>query len=169
MIKNEKKVLLKLRDERNEHAFDLIYNEYHKLVYYVIYKIVGDHEVARDLSIDTFLTMYNKIDQHDMNKSFKYWLLTIAKNNGKLYLRNNKDKGVIVDNDLVEEVVDSHENYKTMITECCSILIEQEFDILNQHLIFNLTFEEIAEVTELSKSNVHRIYKKAIEKVKIEM
>ena len=95
MIKNEKKVLMKLRDERNEHAFDLIYNEYYKLVYYVIFKIVGDHEVARDLSIDTFLTMYNKIEQHDMNKSFKYWLLTIAKNNGKLYstlLHKNKSK-----------------------------------------------------------------------------
>lgn len=169
MIKNEKKVLMKLRDERNEHAFDLIYNEYYKLVYYVIFKIVGDHEVARDLSIDTFLTMYNKIEQHDMNKSFKYWLLTIAKNNGKLYLRNKKDKDVVIDNELVENQVDSHDNYKALMRDCCGILTEQEFDILNQHLIFNLTFEEISELTDTPKTNVHRIYKKAIEKVKIEM
>ena len=63
---------------KDESTFDQIYSEYNKLVFYVIYQIVKDQEITKDLVQETFLTVYNKIDQYN-GGNFKYWILQIAK------------------------------------------------------------------------------------------
>lgn len=171
MIKNEKRVIQELK-KSNEEAFNIIYNEYYSLIYYIIYSIVDDRDVASDLVTDTFITMYNKIYQHDTKKSFKYWLITIAKNYARQYLRDKKDDHIILDNELVEnctnnEVVNYEES--DLLSSCSKILNEDEFYVLNNHVVFKLTFTEIAQIMGISKSSAHRIYKRAIEKVKAEL
>lgn len=65
---------------KDEDAFNGIYYMYYDLVYYVILKIVKNRDDASDLTEDTFLKMYQKIDQY-RGGNFKYWLLQIAKHN----------------------------------------------------------------------------------------
>ena len=45
---------------KDESTFDQIYSEYNKLVFYVIYQIVKDQEITKDLVQETFLTVYNE-------------------------------------------------------------------------------------------------------------
>lgn len=71
MLKDESKLIRELK-LKNEKAFDIIYKEYYKLVFYVINQIVNDYETANELTSDTFVDLYNHIEQHDVNKSFKY-------------------------------------------------------------------------------------------------
>lgn len=166
MLKNEKKLIKELM-AGSEEAFDLIYKEYSKLVYYIIYQIVENEDVANDLTNDTFLTMYNKIDQHKTEKSFKYWLLTIAKNKAKDYLRKNKEI-YILNEELVMDKQDIKEDLKEFINRCISILNDEEKQIFNYYIVFNLTFKEIAHIMDKSKSDVHRKYKEIIEKIRKE-
>ena len=67
------------------------------LVFFVIFKIVKDREASNDLVQETFFTMHNKIDQYSGVGNFKYWLLQIAKNKAKNYVKKIvKEKGTKV-------------------------------------------------------------------------
>ena len=51
--------------EKDEEAFEDLYAEYKNLIYYVIYQIVRNHDATSRLLQDTFLTVYNKIEQYN--------------------------------------------------------------------------------------------------------
>ena len=92
---------------KDDAAFEKIYNEYHQLVFYVIYQIVKDKEAALDLVQDTFLNVYSKIDQYD-GGNFKYWILSIAKNLALNYYNRviKKEENVIHNDEMVESYED---------------------------------------------------------------
>lgn len=168
MLKGEKRILKELLN-RSEEAFNAIYNEYYKLIFYVIIQIVGDEEVANDLTSDTFITMYNKIEQHDINKSFKYWLITIAKNNARQYLRQKNKENLIVDGEVVDHIKDSSGNIKNLLIECKKVLSALEYDVINYKIIFDMTYVEIGKLCNISKSEAFRIYRRAIDKLRTEL
>ena len=58
-MENEK-ILVKKLKEKNENAFDTIYEKYYKLIYYIIFKTINDKEVTKELVSDVFLKMYQK-------------------------------------------------------------------------------------------------------------
>ena len=67
--------------ERTGKNFDFYYKKYYpKLIYYTN-KICNDTQKAEDVSIDSFLTAFDKIDMYESEKSqFSTWLFTIARN-----------------------------------------------------------------------------------------
>lgn len=166
MLKDESKLISELK-LKNEKAFDTIYKEYYKLVFYVINQIVNDYETANELTSDTFVDLYNHIEQHDVNKSFKYWLITIAKNNAKRYLRDNKNKRAYIDSEYINKIPDYDKTH--LLDLCKAILTPLEYDILNLHVVFNMTFVEIGQLHDISKSEIHRIYKKTLAKLRQEL
>lgn len=165
-MENEK-ILVKKLKEKNESAFDAIYEKYYKLIYYIIFKTINDKEVTKELVSDVFLKMYQKIEQHDVTKSFKYWLITIAKNTAKQYLRDNNEK--VVDSEFIDEIEDTGDNFSRLLSSCSRVLSPLEFDVLNKHIVFEMTFEEIGELMGKSKSTAQRIFKESIEKIKAEI
>ena len=165
-MENEK-ILVKKLKEKNENAFDAIYEKYYKLIYYIIFKTINDKEVTKELVSDVFLKMYQKIEQHDVTKSFKYWLITIAKNTAKQYLRDNNEK--VVDSEFIDEIEDTGDNFSRLLSSCSRVLSPLELDVLNKHTAFEMTFEEIGELMGKSKSTAQRIFKEAIEKIKAEI
>lgn len=96
--------IITLIKEKDEQAFEQLYKEYKNLVYYVIYQIVRDQDASSSLLQDTFLTVYNKIDQY-AGGNFKYWILTIAKNLSKNYCTRviNKNRNIVIDETKVLE------------------------------------------------------------------
>ena len=152
----------------NEKCFDAIYNKYYKLVLYVILKYVDNKDDAEDLAVDTFVTMYNKIDQHSDDKSFKYWLLTIAKNKARRYLGQNKNTEII-DTEYINIQPDNNSSYNILLKSCSMILTPIEFDVLNYHVVFDMTFKDISKICGISQSEAFRIYKRSILKLKAEM
>ncbi len=152
----------------NEKCFDEIYHRYYKLVLYVILKYVDCKDDAEDLASDTFLTMYNKIDQHNDDKNFKYWLITIAKNKAKRFLDQNRNTTVI-DSEYINSQPDNSSSYNSLLKSCSMILTPEEFDIVNYHVVFDMTFKEISKICGISQSEAFRIYKRSIGKLKKEM
>lgn len=167
MLKNEKKIIERLKNKEEE-AFNILYKWYFRYIFYIIFKIVDNKEVANDLTNDTFVTMYQKIDTHDESKNFKYWLVAIAKNNALQYLRKKK-KDFVLDNETAENVTDPNSSFEKMMEQCSLVLTREEFDIVNRHIVFKEGFVEIAVDLEMSKSTVHRIYKNAIQKLRKEL
>ena len=67
--------------ERTGKDFSTLYKKYYpKLIYYTS-KMCNDPQKAEDISTDSFLTAFEKIDKYDVEKAqFSTWLFTIAKN-----------------------------------------------------------------------------------------
>jgi len=61
--------------------FTQLYKENFNFVLFFIYKMVHDHNIAKELTQIVFIKAYEKIDNYDSSKSnFKTWLLNIARN-----------------------------------------------------------------------------------------
>lgn len=152
---------IKLIKEKNEEAFEQLYEEYKNLVYYVVFQIVREKEAACTLLQDTFLTVYNKIDQY-AGGNFKYWLLTIAKNLSYNYYNRElkKEREIIKDNDVVEHFPDVNKPCLGKYDELLDKHFSQfEKDIIVYHLVFGYNFKEIAKLMDKSPRYISLQYK----------
>lgn len=162
------KKIINLIKEKDEQAFEQLYDEYKNLVYYVIYQIVRESDAANTLLQDTFLTVYNKIDQYS-GGNFKYWLLTIAKNLSKNYCTRtmNKQKNIVVDD---TKVLDTPDKDYTSLGKYDEILSEnfnqEEKDIIVYHVVFGYKFKEIALLMDKSAKYISLKYKLLLETLK---
>ena len=152
--------------KRSEEAFNEFYEEYHKLIFYVILKITKNAEVAKDLTQETFLCVYNKIDQYN-GGNFKYWVLQIAKNYGRNYVTRvaNKDQ-VILDDLYIQNLPDDKIVYRDIDSFICNNLEKEESEIVIMRVILDYTFKEISEELSIPLTTVYRIYKQSIKKLK---
>ncbi|WP_141580320.1 sigma-70 family RNA polymerase sigma factor [Actinomadura sp. WMMA1423] len=75
-----KALVLRARDGDAE-AFGSLYDHYVELVYRYVYYRVGTHQLAEDITSETFLRALRRIcDFHWQGKDFGAWLVTIARN-----------------------------------------------------------------------------------------
>jgi RNA polymerase sigma-70 factor (ECF subfamily) len=97
---NERESLFK---ERTGKDFSFFYEKYYpKLIYYTN-KMCNDSQKAEDISTDSFLIAFDKIEKYDREKSqFSTWLFTIAKNLVLQDIKNSK-KTMSLDVEIDEE------------------------------------------------------------------
>jgi RNA polymerase sigma-70 factor (ECF subfamily) len=93
----------KLFKERTGKDFSFFYTKYYpKLIYYTA-KMCNDQQKAEDISTDSFLIAFEKIDKYEKEKSqFSTWLFTIAKNLMLQDIKNSK-KTMSLDIEIDEE------------------------------------------------------------------
>ena len=67
--------------ERTGKDFNTLYQKYYPKLVYFTSKICNDQQKAEDISTDSFMSAFEKIDKYEKEKSqFSTWLFTIAKN-----------------------------------------------------------------------------------------
>jgi RNA polymerase sigma-70 factor (ECF subfamily) len=93
----------KLFKERTGKDFSFFYTKYYpKLIYYTS-KMCNDQQKAENISTDSFLIAFEKIDKYEKEKSqFSTWLFTIAKNLMLQDIKNSK-KTMSLDIEIDEE------------------------------------------------------------------
>ena len=77
--------------QRTGKDFTSLYKKYYpKLIYYTS-KMCNDPQKAEDISTDSFLAAFEKIDKYEIEKAqFSTWLFTIAKNLALQTLKSDK-------------------------------------------------------------------------------
>ena len=74
----------------NAEAFELVVREFQPRLYRFIYGMVGDAEVARDLTQDTFLSAYRALPETSEDLNLTGWLFQIARNHARSHWRRGK-------------------------------------------------------------------------------
>ena len=74
----------------SEAAFSAIFERFQTPIVNYIYRLVGDWEIANDLSQDTFLKAYNALSNTDESLQISPWLYRIATNTALDSLRRRK-------------------------------------------------------------------------------
>lgn len=161
-----------------EKDFAHIFEIYYKRVYNFIYYRVNNNSIAEDLTSQTFERYMVKIDTYIETKSpFEVWLFAIAKNMINDYFRSLKRVQIIsIDSikDLIstregpEDIAEASENIDEVLV-ALNVLKPRERDILALKFGANLSNKDIAEILEVSDSNVGVILYRAMKKLKREL
>ncbi len=143
----------KLFKERTGNDFTHFYKKYYpKLIYYTA-KMCNDVQKAEDVTTESFMTAFEKIDKYEKEKSqFSTWLFTIARNIMLQEIKNQK-KTVSIDVEVDEEGT----TLKDFIQEVESYdhinkLTTKKADIMKYHISrLKDPYKKVIEMREIKK------------------
>lgn len=85
----DKDLILAVRAD-NGQAYAVLVDRHLPSVYSVALRIVGNQTDAEDIAQDTFVRAFERLEQYDIARKFKNWLLKIASNLAITFLRSRK-------------------------------------------------------------------------------
>jgi RNA polymerase sigma-70 factor (ECF subfamily) len=159
-MKNDE--LIEKVKENDFKAFHLLVQQYERLVFSIILKIVPREEDVADLAQEVFLQVFKKIKTYRAESSLATWIGRIAYNHALNHIKKH-NKVYVKDS---EREIDKQNNEpspeETIIKEEKSSYIQQQIKSLPQKYRTVLTlyhfnemsYKEIAELTESSESSV---------------
>lgn len=123
-----------------------------KPIYNFIYKRVFHAQDAEDITQETFLLAYRKIEQYDEAYSFSTWVYTIANRQALNHIKKNK----IVFSDSIPEQIDegSIDSDQTDIWDAAKTLPDELYSVLLLKYSDELSIREISQVLSKSESNI---------------
>jgi RNA polymerase sigma factor (sigma-70 family) len=139
--------------ERTGNDFTFFYKKYYpKLIYYTS-KMCGDQQKAEDITTESFMTAFEKIDKYEKEKAqFSTWLFTIARNILLQDIKSSK-KTISIDTEYDEEGTTlkdfiQEESSDTHIQD----VNQRKAEIMKEH-ISNLKdpYKKVIEMREIKK------------------
>jgi len=108
-------LLSRLRD-RDSTAFELLYDRYHRLVYGIALRMLGDAATAEDVTQSVFVSLWRSPEEFRGGGRFGAWLSRVARNRSLDILRARSQGQTEISADVpVEESV---ENESLCETRC---------------------------------------------------
>lgn len=176
-MKEETKFLVEQARDGSEKAFSILYKQYNKTVWFYIFNIVKNSDVADDLTSIVFTKVYEKIKSYVSHISFEMWLKTIAINTAIDYIRKTKKEQLnnYIDDEentiqlggtekSPEESLILQQNVET-IMKCIPLLRKKYRDLINAKLE-GKTYNQIAEQLAIPESTVKTCLNKARERLR---
>ncbi len=135
------------RKEKNLKLLEKIYNDYSNVVLGICRRYLKNEQVAEDIMQETFILIYNKMEQYKGKGSFKNWIMKITINNCLMYLRTkNKIKYITLDNELGNKFIEQQpedENLTPNLISNYDFSVDEILDSIDHlndshKLVFNL-------------------------------
>lgn len=176
-MKYKEDIILKqaiLDPSSSEKAFKVLVDRYKQKLYWPIRQMVLNHEDADDILQDTFIKIYGNIKRFEGNSSLYTWMYRIAINQSLTFL-NRKSKMMKVS---VEKYLDVQsdqlidDNYfegsaiDIILQKAIAQLPEKQRITFNMRYFDDLSYKEIAEITEQSEGGLKANYFHAVKKIK---
>jgi RNA polymerase sigma-70 factor (ECF subfamily) len=164
---NNVEELLERACSGDEEAFGLIFERYASPVFSFIYRMVGQHELAEELTQETFVRAYRKMGGLQLRADVKLstWLFSIAKNVSRESLRSRRkeDKKVEIgdrsilelsDDELQPDALLLNQELSHRIQDALGSLDEDKRLVFVLRVIHQHNYDEIAEITGFSLSKL---------------
>lgn len=162
----------------SENEFTNIFEMYYKRVYNYIQYRVNSHYTTEDLTSQVFEKAMRKIKTYSKNRSpFEVWLFAIARNVVNDYFRNIKNRHLfslhsikeLVSKEKTPEVIVVAAETNDSLAKALNKLNKRERHIVALKFGATLKNKEIAEILDISESNVGVILYRTMKKLKKEM
>ena len=148
----------------NINAFSYIVDRHKDKAYNLAFRICGNHEEAEEIAQDSFLKAYRSLNGFKMKSSFATWLYRIVYNTAISHVRIKK-KGVLSLEDFPADATDfignnsseeeAEKEYRNAVVNFALQKInEEERGLISLFYYEDMSTEEIADVTGISKSNI---------------
>lgn len=175
MEKDDIKKLVLQTAQGNKAAFGALYEETGRTVYFSCLKLLGDPQLAEDITQETYLTALQKLGTLAQPENFPAWVNRIGINLCKMHFRNNSapednseeiieeipDEGLIP-----EEYVSNDAKRKIIMDIIDTVLTEEQRRSVILYYFDMLTVPEIAEVMNCTTGTVTSRLSAARKKIK---
>jgi len=154
--------LVQLYVSGQETSFEILLKRHQKRVYSSIYLLVKDEELANDIFQDTFIKVIDNLRANKYSETGKFvlWVLQIARNLCMDHFRSTKKMRILHSTDERDvfakiQLVDAPTESAIMqlqtnnqLKKMLDCLPEDQKEVVLMRLYGNLSFEEIATLTE---------------------
>ncbi len=162
------KLLLRVK-AGNEHAFKLVYQEFHQVLYGIALKYLRNKELAEDAVHDVFIKLWNNRRKLSTTGSLKGFLFTATKNHVLNMLTSNRDKvkkHILIQYEQKMDLephtnVNSLAEYRELCREAAEHLPDRMKEVFELRSNEGLTNQEVAEYLGISENTVKVHYYKA--------
>ncbi|MBL0882338.1 MAG: sigma-70 family RNA polymerase sigma factor [Chitinophagaceae bacterium] len=97
--------LVRLLQQRNQHVFSYLYDNYSGALLSIICNIVKDEELANDVLQEVFVKIWRQIESYDSSKGRLFtWMLNIARNASIDTVRSKSYQNNLQNRELSEDV-----------------------------------------------------------------
>src|ERR1051326_2837711 len=149
------------RARPDEEAFRLIFAQHHRFIFRFLYGMVGEADLAEDLTQETFMRAYRSMDTLRGESKLSTWLCGIAKNVALNTLRNRRREfPTIVDQQSVAKLSEGegiapddyllNKELRNVIHDALERLDSDKRMVFILKLLQQRSYEEIAEITGFS-------------------
>ena len=160
----------------NESAFNLLVLKYQKKIYWVIRKMVLEHDDADDIVQEVFIKLYKSLKDFRGESSFYTYIYKIAVNYSLNHIKKKKNvtsKVINIDDESFKLSSDEKlqdENYdaasrRIVLKEAIKSLPEQQRAVFSLRFYENLSYEEIAKILNKSVGGMKANYFHAVKKI----
>lgn len=158
-------ILVKLYEDGNNQAFEILLSRYKSKVYTYIYLIVRNKELSEDIFQETFIKAIATIQQGRYVETGRFlgWVNRIAHNliidhfrrekNENTFSADGLEYDIINNSKLSEKSVEDTINNEQVLTDVIHLidyLPQSQQEVVRMRFFEDLSFKEIAERTEVS-------------------
>jgi RNA polymerase sigma-70 factor (ECF subfamily) len=171
---DDQELIAQFQNEKTKnYAFNLIVKKYQQKVYSLIRKMVIDHDDANDLTQDTFIKVWNNLDNFRQDAQLFTWIYRIGTNECLSFLSKKRKRFFIPIVDVEAQLSTSIDEGKYITGDEIQIKLQKAILTLpeKQRLVFNmkyfeeLKYEEISDILGTSVGGLKASYHLAVKKV----
>lgn len=167
-------IIEKIKDNKTvDYGFNLLMEKYQEKVYWVIRRMVIDHESSDDIAQETFVKVWKNLDKFKGESKLYTWIYRIATNEALTHLRKKKRRFFLsivdVENELMStleaDTYYSGDEIQLKLQKAILTLPEKQRLVFNMKYFEELKFREIAEVLEVTVGSLKAQYHHAVKKI----
>lgn len=174
MKETDDKYILEQITEVNtrQQGFMALMQKYQKPIYWHIRRLVVSHEDAQDIMQESFINVYKYIDKFKNESSLKTWIYKIATNEAiRHYNKKKLDTSSYDQKSKIIEVFEAEQNidFKSLearLQKAILSLPQKQRVAFNLRHYEDMTYEQIAEITNSSVATLKTNYHYAVSKIK---
>ena len=170
----DREILEKFKDpDSQNYAFNLLVKKYQEKVYWLVRKMVIDHEDSNDLTQEIFVKIWKYLGNFEGNSQLFTWIYRIATNECLSFLNKKKKKFFIPLVDVNHELSRKLDSGNYISGDEIQLKLQKALLKLpdKQRLVFNMKYyeemkyEEISEVLGTSVGALKASYHLAVKKI----
>ncbi len=172
--KNKDSELVRAFKNGDVKGYNEIVRKYQQQVYWVIRKMVQDHDDADDITQEVFIKVHSALRDFREESNLFTWLYRIATNYAINHIRKVKVKNTIsveiVTDPISADEKDGGENLdderrRRILEEAIETLPPQQRAVFNMRYYDELPYDEIAKILEKSVGGIKANYFHAVKKI----
>ncbi len=161
-------------NEGNEQAFNPLVLRYKEKIYWIVRRMIPDHDEADDVTQNVFIKAYQSLNTFKGESSFYTWIYRIAINLSLNEIRRRKIRKTFSLDEEIHQVssTDAHplemmerEERTKLIQEAIDLLPEKQKKVFLLRYYEELPYEEIAKILKTSVGGLKANYFHAVKKI----
>lgn len=166
------KELLELyrKGDNANYAFNLIVRKYQSRIYYVIRRLVVDHDDTNDILQNVFIKVWNNLNNFREDSNLYTWIYRIASNESLTFITSKRKKVMTsLENEMIHPAGTGNElegdEIIKKLQKAIHTLPEKQRIVFNMKYYDEMKYEDMAEVLNTSVGALKASYHHAVKKI----